>query len=240
MLLMTSPTVTDRLRAARSGDAPISPEQRQQIRELVQALPGPCRTIYPRDIDGVEGPSGPSLAMLRGALITQLVRLRSVGLHSTHAVRDAIDALESYDGEGDLVEFLRHLSADERARLHADLSSHSHVLAERLGRIPDGWRPRAAVRSAARVGYLTLRDVNDLVVGTITSGLALVDVTTAELDERLERRMRYHALVETLRSGVAPTCVAGLSTATGDSAIYPVTVESLHIAVSELPGVSPS
>lgn len=237
---MTSPTVTDLLRAARHDDATMSGEQILQIRDVVEGLPGPCRTIFPRDIDGYGGPSGPSLAMLRGALITQLVRLRSVGLHSTHAVRDAIDALESYDGEGDLVEFLRHLSADERARLHADLSSHSQVLAERLGHIPDGWRPRAAVRSAARVGYLTLRDVNDLVVGTVATGLALVDVTTAELDERFERRLRYHALVETLRSGVAPTCVAGLSTATGDSALYPVTDESLRLAVSELPGVGPS
>ena len=237
---MTSPTVTELLRATRAEDTTISPEQCQHLYDLVEALPGPCRTIYPRDIDGFNGPSGPSLAMLRGALVTQLVRLRSVGLHSTHAVRDAIDALESYDGEGDLVDFLRHLSADDRARLHADLSSHAQVLAERLGHIPDGWRPRAAVRSAARVGYLTLRDVNDLVVGSVANGLALVDVTTAELDERLERRLRYHGLVETLRSGIAPTCVAGLSTATGECRIYPVTIDSLLIAVSELPGANPS
>jgi hypothetical protein len=90
------------------------------------------------------------------------------------------------------------------------------------------------------VGYLTLRDVNDLVVGSVANGLALVDVTTAELDERLERRLRYHGLVETLRSGIAPTCVAGLSTATGECRIYPVTIDSLLIAVSELPGVNPS
>jgi hypothetical protein len=207
------------------------------VRSLVASIPGPCRTVYLRDIDGYTFLGGPSLSMLRGALITQLVRLRSVGVYSTHSVRDAIDALSNYDGESDLVAFLHHLDHDERARLDADLTAHSVVLAERLGHLPEGWRPRAAVRSAARVGYLTLRDVNDLVVGSIATGLALVDVTTSELDERLERRVRYHALVETLRGGVAPTAVVGLSTATGECAAYPVTLDSLMRAIDELTAV---
>jgi hypothetical protein len=66
---------------------------------------------------------------------------------------------------------------------------------------------------------VVLREVIDLMVGT-TSGAAasvvLLDVTTSSLDEGAERVMRYHALVQTLRTSIVPLRTSMFSTATGE------------------------
>jgi fructoselysine-6-P-deglycase FrlB-like protein len=81
--------------------------------------------------------------------------------------------------------------------------------------------PRSALRASQRLGggRVILRDVVDLMVGTNGGGsasVALFDVTTSPLAEGAERSMRYHALVETLRSSVVPLRTSTLSTATGE------------------------
>jgi hypothetical protein len=66
---------------------------------------------------------------------------------------------------------------------------------------------------------VVLRDVVDLMVGTTRSeraSVALLDVTTSTLGVGEERAMRYHALVQTLRTGVVPLRTSAFSTATGE------------------------
>jgi hypothetical protein len=68
-------------------------------------------------------------------------------------------------------------------------------------------------------GAVVLRDVIDLMVGTTVgdvASVALFDVTTSPLSESSERTMRYHALVQTLRTGIVPLRTTTFSTATGE------------------------
>ena len=74
------------------------------------------------------------------------------------------------------------------------------------GRDPGPMAPRSsASRAIQRLagGNVVLRDVVDLVIGNTTgdvASIALFDVTTSPLGEGAERSMRYHALVQTLRT----------------------------------------
>ncbi|NBV26232.1 MAG: hypothetical protein EBR99_02835, partial [Actinobacteria bacterium] len=65
-------------------------------------------------------------------------------------------------------------------------------------------------------------------------GVALIDITTSTLDESMERALRFHAVVETLKSGHAPRFVATLSTATGQLWRFNVDNELLHRGVGEI------
>ncbi len=79
-------------------------------------------------------------------------------------------------------------------------------------------------------GSVILRDVVDLMVGTTSSDAAsvvLLDVTTSTLDEGAERVMRYHALVQTLRTGTVPLRTSIFSTGTGELWCAPVDAELL-------------
>jgi hypothetical protein len=86
-------------------------------------------------------------------------------------------------------------------------------------------------------GGVILRDHIDLVIGSangVGSGVALIDITTSILDESMERALRFHAVVETLKSGLAPRFVATLSTATGQLWRFNVDNELLHRGVGEI------
>jgi hypothetical protein len=79
--------------------------------------------------------------------------------------------------------------------------------------------------------------VIDLMVGT-TSGdaasVGLLDVTTSPLDEGAERVLRYHALVQTLRTSIVPLRTSIFSTATGELWSSDVDEEMLSRALREV------
>jgi hypothetical protein len=82
-----------------------------------------------------------------------------------------------------------------------------------------------------------LRDVVDLMVGTTTgevASVALLDVTTSPLGEGAERVMRYHALVQTLRTSIAPLRTSMFSTATGELWSTDVNDELLQRSVADV------
>ena len=176
---------------------------------------------------------------MRGALITQLVRLIAIDFPIDDLFTDAVSAWRASEGASELVEVFAGLDEDERARLTTEVVAHGVVLQQRLGNPPSSWLPRTAVRSAIRLGGggVILRDHIDLVIGStngVGSGVALIDVTTSTLDESMERALRYHAVVETLKSGLAPRFVATLSTATGQLWRFNVDNDLLHRGVSEI------
>jgi hypothetical protein len=82
-----------------------------------------------------------------------------------------------------------------------------------------------------------LRDVIDLLIGTSTSevaSIALFDVTTSPLGEGAERSMRYHALMQTLRTSVMPLRTCTFSSATGEIWIRDVDYELLARSVEDV------
>ena len=84
---------------------------------------------------------------------------------------------------------------------------------------------------------MILRDVIDLMVGTTSSDVAsvvLLDVTTSPLDEGAERVMRYHALVQTLRTSIVPLRTSIFSTATGELWSSDVNDETLSRALGDV------
>ena len=175
---------------------------------------------------------------MRGALLTQTLRLRMVQHASHDPFGDAVTAWRASEGASELVDYFDAIDDDERARLATDVAAHSVVLQHRIGDIPPQWRPRTAVRARVRLanGQVELRDHVDLAIGSISAGTgnALIDMTSSLLDDNIERALRFHALVESLRAGVAPRFVAALSTATGDLWRVVVDDELLQRAITEL------
>jgi len=161
------------------------------------------------------------LAQVRGILINQALRLLSVGIEIDDAYNDAFFAWRADVGTNDLTQYVDRLEGDERARLMTDVTAHCLTLKRSLGSLSSRWLPRTSLRAHQRLaaGNVVLRDVIDLMVGTTTSddaSVALLDVTTSPLTEGAERVMRYHALVQTLRTSTVPLRSSMFSTATGE------------------------
>jgi hypothetical protein len=176
---------------------------------------------------------------IRGVLIGQLLRLLSVGMSIDHAFDDAVAAWRGDVGTSDLIHYLDSLDDDDRARLATDVDAHCVTLTRALGEIPARWMPRSGVRSTQRLagGNVVLRDVIDLLIGTSTSevaSIALFDVTTSPLGEGAERSMRYHALMQTLRTSVMPLRTCAFSSATGEVWIRDVDYELLSRSVDDV------
>jgi hypothetical protein len=176
---------------------------------------------------------------IRGVLIGQLLRLWSVGMSIDHAFDDAVAAWRGEVGTSDLIGHFDALDDDDRARLATDFEAHCVTLTRALGAIPARWMPRSFVRATQRLagGNVVLRDVVDLMIGASTSDvatIALFDVTTSPLGEGAERSMRYHALMQTLRTSVMPLRTSTFSSATGEIWIRDVDYELLARSVEDV------
>jgi hypothetical protein len=165
--------------------------------------------------------SSSTLGLIRGALVTQLLRLRLVGVTIDNAFDDAVAAWRADAGAGPLLATFDQLDGDDRARLATDVTAHDVTLSRCFGQLPSHWMARSCVRATQRLagGHVILRDVVDLTIGANTAEsttVVLVDVTTSPLGESAERTLRFHALVETLRTSVVPLRSAVFSSATGE------------------------
>lgn len=179
------------------------------------------------------------LAQVRGLLVTQALRLLSVGLELDNAFNEALLAWRADVGVNELTSYVDQLEADEWARLATDVTAHCVTLKRSLGPLSSKWLPRTSLRAYQRLagGNVLLRDVVDLMVGTTTSGdasVALLDVTTSPLGEGAERVMRYHALIQTLRTSTVPLRTSMFSTATGELWSANVDDELLNRAVGDV------
>jgi hypothetical protein len=184
-------------------------------------------------------PTAAPLARLRGALITQALRLLSAGVEVNDVFADLLAAWRADAGESALTDHVDRLDADDVARLSTDLTAHWVTLKRSLGPLSTRWLPRTSLRAYQRLagGNVILRDVIDLMVGTTTgdvASVALLDVTTSPLSEGAERVMRYHALVQTLRTSVVPLRSSMFSTATGELWSTDVDDEMLRRSVDDV------
>jgi hypothetical protein len=154
-------------------------------------------------------------------LINQALRLLCANVTVEDVYRESLVAWRAETGANELTRLVDQLDNDDSARLGADVEAHWVTLKRSLGSLSSRWLPRTSLRAHQRLagGNVVLRDVIDLMVGT-TSGAAasvvLLDVTTSSLDEGAERVMRYHALVQTLRTSIVPLRTSMFSTATGE------------------------
>jgi hypothetical protein len=177
-------------------------------------------------------------AQLRGALLTQLLRLLVSGATPTDPFRDALEVCR-LTSSPQLLDFLDTLEEEELARLSSDVMGHYSLLSRHLGEMPSSWEPRTSVRAYQRLagGNVILRDIVDVMVGTIASeraSVALLDLTSSALGVSAEKAMRYHALVQTLRTGVAPLRTASFSSATGELWVLEVTSTLLQQSVRDV------
>jgi hypothetical protein len=161
------------------------------------------------------------LAQLRGILINQALRLLSADVEIDDVCTELVVAWRAEVGRTALTELVDRLDADELARLSTDLTAHWVTLKRSLGPLSNRWLPRTSLRAYQRLagGNVVLRDVVDLMVGTTTgdvASVALLDITTSPLSEGAERVMRYHALVQTLRTSTVPLRTSMFSTSTGE------------------------
>jgi hypothetical protein len=178
-------------------------------------------------------------ARVRGILVNHVLRLLSVGASVAEPFDDALRAWRLEVASSELLDFVDRLDGDDLARLSTDVTAHSVTLSRSLGPVSQFWLPRSAVRATQILGggAVLLRDVVDLMVGTTVgdvASVALFDVTTSPLGEGAERTMRYHALVQTLRSGVVPLRTSSFSTATGEMWSLDVDAELLTRSAHEV------
>ncbi len=192
-----------------------------------------------RDGPPVFDPEVAPLGQVRGILINQALRLMSAGVEIADVCSELLVAWRAEVGRTVLTDVVDRLDADELARLSTDLTAHWVTLKRSLGPLSNRWLPRTSLRAYQRLagGNVVLRDVVDLMVGTTTgevASVALLDVTTSPLAEGAERVMRYHALVQTLRTSIAPLRTSMFSTATGELWSTDVDDELLQRSVGEV------
>ena len=189
----------------------------------------------PRTTNLIDSP----LARIRGVLIAQLLRLRSVNEPTGDPYDDAVAAWRAETNSPGLFADFARLEPDDLARLRSDVRAHAHTLHAALGPIPRQWMVRTNLRVSQRLsaGRVVAHDVLDLLIGETgpeQSSVALLDLTSAPLAEGAERVLRYHALVQTLRTSVAPLRSAVFSSATGELWSLDVTNELLMRGAGEL------
>ncbi len=250
-VLDTPPSVMDVLRGERGmrppSNASAAAGLRATLEDGIYKLLGPARRDEPIVVRASSlrlgpvafDPSSAPLAALRGILITQALRLLSAGVEVHDVCADLVLAWRADVGHTELTDFVDRLDGDELARLSTDLTAHWVTLKRSLGPLSGRWLPRTSLRAYQRLagGNVVLRDVIDLMVGT-TSGdvasVALLDVTTSPLGEGAERVMRYHALVQTLRTSIVPLRTSIFSTATGELWTTDVDDELLARSVADV------
>lgn len=210
------------------------------IFELLGAPSMGAVRVRTSDVAGAPRSGGPA-AMLRGALVAQLLGVHVAGHTPQDAYLAAANALRASGRNDDLAAALDELDAEERARLAAEVASHGAVLAHRLPTVPARWSPRVGVRHhvALAGGGVILRGQIDLTLGEpggTTACVCLLDVTTSLLEPRHDDALTYLALLETLRSGEPPLRVAALSTADGSALVRDVTGSLLADAADAVLG----
>jgi hypothetical protein len=179
------------------------------------------------------------LSQIRGILVTHVLRFLSVGAVLEFPFEEALRAWRLEDPSNQLVDFVDQLEANDRARLATDVTAHAVTLSRSFGHLHSTWMIRTACRATQFLcaGQIILRDSIDLMIGTTVGDVAsivLFDVTSSPLGQGVERTMRYHALVQTLRTGVVPLRTSSFSTATGEMWTLDVDHELLVRCVHEV------
>jgi hypothetical protein len=164
-------------------------------------------------------------------LFRQLMTVGSIG----DAMADGMAALAVDDHRRDLVSWIDHLGAADRAELAAEVARQADGISRRWPILEPGWFPRTqqSVRTRLLEGTIELSGRVDLAVGRPAEGAASVAFVEIKAGgRRVEHRadLHFYALVETLRSSVPPFVVATYYSRTGELDVDPVTDDLLVAA----------
>ncbi len=179
-----------------------------------------------RGLAGVADITASRRARLRGALVGTGLRV-ILGGGRPAGRASALWASWISEAPAPLAALAVDLPSPERQRLLEVVDEDLAALARAIGVLPSSWARRTGARAEVRVraGTVVLRDAVDLVLGSTrvaTRDVVLLDVVTSPLGEGTARLRDYHALVETLRTGVAPLRTAILSAPTAEWSIADV------------------
>jgi hypothetical protein len=181
-------------------------------------------------------PTVPTVALARGAMVGALFRQIVVTGRTEHAVADAMAALGVAGTDDAIVTFVEHLPGPERAALAADVRRQAATMVDQWSTVPAAWAPRTGEPLSAPLagGRVVLHGRLDLVLGGPSEGRAsvcLVDVRSGERRAEHGKERRFHALLETLRSGAQPFRAATYYPASGEVDMEDVTEGLLASAV---------
>lgn len=186
------------------------------------------------------GPDGadvrePNLALACGALVDALFRQLVTTGSPGSGFDDGLDALSVDGGRSRLVAWIASLAPAERAGLRAEVDRQAEGLRVRWPVLDPTWLPRTkeCLRVPATGGGFELVARVDLAIGRRAvegASVALVDVRSGVPRSAHGADRQFHALVETLRSGVPPFAVATYYTRTGELDVDPVTADLLVAA----------
>jgi len=141
------------------------------------------------------------------------------------------------EGEGDLADYLRELSAPEEADVRTRANAAVVAFLECWPMpLPRRWQPRTEARLGAVVAGagVVLKGKVDLALGVArgsTARVLVVDLKTGEGARGHLDDLRFYALVQALRTGVPPFRVATYYLASGRFQHEDVTLDSLEAAV---------
>ncbi|MFZ0666776.1 MAG: hypothetical protein WAM97_13570 [Acidimicrobiales bacterium] len=171
-------------------------------------------------------------AHLVGRLFRQWV---SVGCFE-NPMSDAMAALATGGDQAGILETIKRMEAPVRAELEERVSRHASCIAASWPPLNPSWLPRTRERLTVPLcgGRIVLAGVVDLAIGPQASRNAtvcLVDIDSSDGPTSIGPHLDFYALLETLRSGAAPSRVATFSTRTGELSVR--TVDE-HLLVSSL------
>lgn len=178
------------------------------------------------------------LSNVRGQIVHRAIQASAFldrHIPAAALVDQVIESLHRDDRTEDVSRFLRSLSPVELAIIKGEAADSLVKFASDWPPIDPSWSPRA--ESAAKVtlcnGGITLRAKYDLVFfqpRRDVSRVVIVDFKTGGRYQSYSDDLRFYALVETLRTGVAPFRVASYYVDDGTFAPETVTAEILEAA----------
>jgi hypothetical protein len=171
-------------------------------------------------------------AHLIGRLFSQWV---TVGCFE-NPINDAMAALAAGGDQTGILEAIKRMESPVRAELEKRVSSHASCIAASWPSLNPSWLPRTRERLNVPLcgGRIVLAGMIDLAIGPQASRNAtvcLVDIDSSDGPMNTGPHLDYYALLETLRSGAAPSRVATFSTRTGELSVRNV---DEHLLVSSL------
>lgn len=212
--------------AARPAGAPPVVVTTRSMAEGAGPLPGDPEAAGPGPAPALSGPQ--VLGVLVSTLFRQVVTTGAV----EDPLDDALAGLETDGGRAEVCDFVGDLPAASVATLVRDLEVAAGHLVRDWSRVSRWWLPRTAETVCVPLagGRVLLSASLDLALGAPSRGAAstcLVEVRSGARRSTDRLCRRYHALLETLRTGAPPFRVATYYTRDGSMAVDDVDDELL-------------
>ena len=188
-----------------------------------------CETNFVASLDSFEW----TLRNVKGTVLHKAIEL-GINWRGDPTPGDVVDEAlaQLADDERSAGEFIERLSPAERAQLRSMAIDAYSKFDECFPPLKNSWRP--VLESSARVelfdGRINLSTRADLTLGAVGSKV-IVDMKSGRVYPNHREELRFYALVESLRAGVAPRMLATYSLETARADTEDVTEGVLQAAL---------